>query len=157
MPSDLRAICEELRQIGFRGETPKGRDKLEEALSSKWDGVQVAAAKVLSQWGDPRSLRSLKVLLSTLAAKPSRSGGAWAVARLLTMHLQPSDLDWAIELFIHQSRSDNRNALHILFEAFAPHEVRRRLASQTLHGGKAERDVREAISRAESRAKNERT
>jgi hypothetical protein len=73
MPNDLHAICEEFRQIGLRPETPAGRERLEEALSSKWDGVQVAAAKVLSQWGDSPSLRSLKVLLSAVAA--NRSAG----------------------------------------------------------------------------------
>ena len=156
MPSDLSAICEELRQIGLRPETPAGREKLEEALSSKWDGVKVAAAKALSQWGDPRSLCSLKVLLSTLVAKPGRLGGVSAVARLLATHMQASDLDWAIEVFIHQSRAANRHAVHLLFGAFDPNEVRRRLVSQKLHGGKLERDVREAIGRAEWRARKER-
>lgn len=48
MPDDLQAICAELRQIGLRRETPAARKKLDEALSSKWDGVQVSAAKALS-------------------------------------------------------------------------------------------------------------
>ena len=155
MPNDLRAICEELRLIGLRPATRESREKLEEALLSKWDGVQVAAARALSQWGDPRSLRALKELLVAVAAKPVRWSITGAVAKLLTPHLQPTDLDWVIDVFIHRSRADNRFMLASLFETFAPNEVRKRLAAQTLHGGKAERSVRAAIARAEWRAHTE--
>jgi hypothetical protein len=153
VPSDLHAICEELRRIGLRPETPARREKLDQALLSKWDGVQVAAAKALSRWGDARSLRNLKELLADVAGKPVRWSTTDAVARLLTPHLQPSDLDWVIDIFIHRSRAENRFAVARLFEAFAPHEFRGRLSAQKLYGGKAERAVRDAIARAEERAR----
>ncbi|HWZ32757.1 MAG TPA: hypothetical protein VNX18_15550 [Bryobacteraceae bacterium] len=153
MPSDLRAICEELRRVGSRPETPALRQKLEDGLSSKWDGVQVAAATALSQWGDARSVRSLKELLAAVAAKPDRSSTTHALAKLLFPHLQPTDLNWTIDVFINQSCAGNRGWLALLFEAFSPAELRQRLAAQKLHGGKAERDVRTAITRAQDRAR----
>jgi hypothetical protein len=153
MPSDLRVICEELRQIGLRKETPSGREKLNESLSSKWDGVRVAAAKALSQWGDARSVRNLRELLTEVAGEPRRLSTTRAVVKLLRPHLQFSDLDWAINIFVHRSRGRNRPAVAGLFQAFPPNEVRDRLIAQKLHGGTAERDVRAAIAGAEWRAR----
>jgi hypothetical protein len=155
MPKYLHAICEELRQLGLRPETLAARKKLEEALSSKWDGVQVAAAKSLSRWGDPRSVHSLKELLVAVAGKPGRQSTTHGVVKSLCPHLQPSDLDWLIDVFINRSRADNRLWIGGLFEAFAPNEVRRRLAAKRLHDGKAAEAVHGAIGRAEWRDKTE--
>jgi len=152
MPSDLRVICEELRQIGLHKETPAGRKKLNESLSSKWDGVRVAAAKALSQWGDARSVCDLKKLLAEVAAEPRRRSTTTAVVKSLVPHLQLSDLDWVIDIFVHRSHGHNRPVVGWLFQAFPPNEVRERLKSQKLHGGTAERDVRAAIAGAEWRA-----
>ena len=149
MPNDLHVICEELRQIGLRSETPAARAKLEEALSSKWDGVQVAAAESLSRWGDPRSVHSLKELLVAVVAKPRRGSTTHGVVKSLYPHLQPSDMDWVIDVFVHQSKADNLLWLSSLFEAFAPDQVRRRLAAEKTHGGKVAEAVRAAIGRAE--------
>jgi hypothetical protein len=157
MPNDLHAICEELRQLGLRPETPAARAKLEEALSSKWEGVQVAAAKALSRWGDPRSVRSLKELLVAVAVKKGRSSTCGAVAKLLYPHMQTSDLDWLIDILIHGSRGRNCFELACLCDvpAFAPDEVRRRLAAKKTHGGIVAEAVRAATFRAEWRIKRE--
>src|SRR5690348_16552053 len=111
MPSDLCVICEELRQIGLQNETPAGRKMVNESLSSKWDGVRVAAAKALSQWGDARSVSNLKELLVEVATAPRRSSTTSAVVKALRPHLQFSDLDWAIELFVHRSHGHDRRAV----------------------------------------------
>ncbi|TAL27875.1 MAG: hypothetical protein EPN97_16060 [Alphaproteobacteria bacterium] len=157
MPPDLHALCEELRQIGLRPATPAKRKKIEDAVSSKWDGVKVAAATALSQWGDPQSVQTLKDLLVAVAAKPDRYSAAGTIARLLASHLQPSDLDWAVDVFIHQSHTDNRFVLESLFEVFPPNEVLKRLETQTLHGRKPERDLLSAIFRAKWRLSREKT
>ena len=155
MPSDLKVICEELRQIGLHPATPVARLKLEDAVESKWDGGKVAAAKALSHWGDPQSVHTLKQVLVVVAAKPVRWSTTGAIAKLLAPHLQRSDLDWVINVFVHRCRADNRFALTSMFEAFAPDEVLGRLKAQALHGGKVERDVRAAIFRAEYRARTQ--
>lgn len=157
MADDLHVICEELRRIGLHPVTPAAREKLEGALSSKWDGVQVAAAKALSQWGDALSLHALRDLLAAVASNPHRRSAVWAVARALRPHLQPSDLDWVIDLFIHRTRPGNRFYLGVLFEAFAPNEVRNRLEARLGDARGAKADLRTAIARAEWRSKAEST
>ena len=151
MTSDLHAICEELRALGTRPATPAKRKKIEEAVSSKWDGVKVAAATALSQWGDPQSVQTLKELLVTVAAKPVRWATTGAVARLLVPHLKPSDLNWVFDLFLHKSHGDNGFVLVALFEVFPPAEVLRRLETETPGGGKSARNLRMAINRAKWR------
>ncbi len=151
MQSDLRTLCEELRQIGSRSATPAKRKKIEDATSSKWDGVKVAAATALSQWCDPQSVQTLKDLLIAVTAKPCRYSAAGAITRLLVPHLQPSDLDWAVDVFIRESHEDNRFVLEHLFGAFAPDKVLKRLEVQVLQGRKPARDLRSAIGRTQWR------
>jgi HEAT repeat protein len=154
-PSALRDLCEELRNIGTRPSTA-GRIKLEEALSSKWDGVRVEAAKALSQWGDSKAVEALKRSLADIASKPIRWSATGAIARTLYPHLQPSDLDWAVDLLLHGSLPCNRHAIAMLFEAFHPDKVRKRLTARlsSVHGGVAEATLRSAIARAEWRSKS---
>lgn len=157
MATDLHLICEELREVGLHPATRAAREKIAGALSSKWDGVQVAAAKALSQWGDPLSINTLRDLLVAVAAKPNRSSTVHAVTMALYPHMQPSDLDWVLDLFIHRTRPGNRLHVAGLFEAFAPNLVRGRLAAMLDDAHGAKRDLRAAISRAEFRSKVERT
>jgi hypothetical protein len=154
-PSALRDLCEELRQIGPRPSIA-GRIKLEESLSSKWDGVRVEAAKTLSQWGDSKAVQALKQALADIASKPNRWSTTGAIARTLYPHLQPSDLNWAIDLLLHGSLACNRHAIAMLFEAFHPDTVRKRLMAKlsSVHGGVAEATLRSAIARAEWRSKS---
>lgn len=100
-------------------------------------------------------MSSLKDLLAAVVAKPGRMSTAGAIAHLLTPHLQPSDLDWAIDVFVNLSCSESRFGLSTLFGPFAPEQVRRRLAAQKLHGGTKARDVKSAIALAEWRERAE--
>ena len=107
-----------------------------EALSSKWDGVRVTAARVLLGWGDEASVEAVRQLLPQLASKPVRWAATGAVAQSLAGHLRPGDLDWALEVF-HQARARNRFALVSLFEALPAKTVLLRLArEQSAAGGK---------------------
>ena len=155
MQPDLRTICDELRAIGSRPATPAKRKKLEDAVSSKWDGVKVAAAKALSQWGDPQSVQTLKELLIALAEKPGRSSALGDISRLLMPHLKPSDLDWVSDVYMHKSHEGNGLGLVALFEMFPPQEVLRRLEAQPPRNGKAGWDMLNAISRAKWRVDTE--
>jgi len=153
-PSALRDLCEQLRRIGTRPPSVAGSIKLEEALSSKWDGVRVEAAKALSHWGDPKSVDALKCCLVDIACKLNRESAASAIARALYPHLQASDLDWAIDLFVHGSRRYTRDSLGVMFEAFPPEDVRTRLRAKLpeAHGGAAEQTITSAIAYAEWRS-----
>jgi len=153
-PSALRGLCEQLRRIGTRPPSVTGRAQLEEALSSKWDGVRVEAAKALSHWGDPTSVDALKCCLVDIACKLNRESAAHAIAMALYPHLRPSDLDWAVDLFVHGSRRYTRERLGLLFEAFPPEAVRTRLQAKLsqAHGGSAELTIANEIAYAAWRA-----
>lgn len=58
--SDLQVLCNELKALATQRETPELRQKAEEALNSKWTGVQVCAARVLAKWAGRRSVELLK-------------------------------------------------------------------------------------------------
>jgi hypothetical protein len=154
MPDELRDICEELRRLGSRGPSEAGRKKLEEALWSKWDGVRVEAAKAASQWGDVQSVDALKRALADIALKPNRGPSAFAIAMALCPHLHPSDLDWAVNLFVDGSRSSTREDLKLLFGAFPLEAVRTRLKAKLAkaHGGTLEPAIASAIDYVERHA-----
>jgi hypothetical protein len=146
-PSALRDLCEELRRLTTKPPSEAGRKKLDEALWSKWDGVRVEAAKVLSQWGDPESVAAMKRSLADIALRPGRGPTVYAIAMALLPHLHSSDVDWAVDLFVHGSRSSTRESLKLLFGAF-PHDavlIRLKAKLAQAHGGTLERAIAHAI------------
>ncbi len=120
MSVDLNALCSRLDGFGRNRPNEKARIEVEQGLSSKWEGVQVTAARTLAAWGDERSLSLIRELL----VKMSRKEAAWATTGALSNALAPrlaeSDLDWVFDLFLSKARRDNRYALIPLFEAFEP-------------------------------------
>ncbi|TAL35139.1 MAG: hypothetical protein EPN97_07625 [Alphaproteobacteria bacterium] len=154
MQPDLRTICDELVQLGASKSTPASRKKVDEAIASKWDGVKVAAAKALSQWGDPESVQTLKELFTSVASQPQRSSALSTIARLLTPHLQSSDLDWVCDLFLHKTHGSNGLGFLGILDSFSPHDVLKRLEGQTPGGGKIAHYMDCVISRAQYRIKH---
>jgi hypothetical protein len=72
MSLDLKTQCEHLAALGTKPPSASARRELEEALHSKWEGVQVTAARVLAAWGDAASLVAVRSLLVEVSAKPAR-------------------------------------------------------------------------------------
>lgn len=120
MAIDLNAVCSRLDELGRRRPDEKTRAEVEDALASKWQGVQVSAARALASWGDERSLALVRGLLETLSRKKAAWAAAGALANALAPKLEPEDLDWVFRLFLGIARRDNRYALVPLFEAFDP-------------------------------------
>lgn len=120
MAIDLNAVCSRLDELGRRRPDEKSRAEVEDALSSKWEGVQVSAARALAAWGDERSLSLVRGLLERLSQKKAAWAAAGALANALAPKLKPTDLDWVFKLFLRMARRDNRYALIPLFEAFDP-------------------------------------
>jgi hypothetical protein len=121
MAIDLNAVCSRLDELGRRRPDEKSRAEVECALSSKWQGVQVTAARALAAWGDERSLSLVRGLLEKLSQKKAAWAAAGALANALAPKLKPTDLDWVFKLFLRMARRDNRYALIPLFEVFDPH------------------------------------
>ena len=157
MAIDLREECDSLSQLKHRRKDPRARQRLLDALSSKWDGVQVTAAEVLLEWGDKQSVQAVRELLPKVASQPVRWSTTNALARQLAHHLQAEeDLDWAVEVFLN-AHADNRFVLTSLFEPFPARAVLSRLEQELpgSGGGKRAREVQAAIARAQTRVATE--
>jgi len=61
--ADLKEITARLADIGRVKPSDAARQKVKEALGSKWEGVQAAAAKTLARWGDRASVTMLREFL----------------------------------------------------------------------------------------------
>jgi hypothetical protein len=117
---DLHALCSRLTKLGGRKPDDASRAEVEEALHSKWEGVQVTAARALAMWGDARSLYLVQQLLVEVSQKPARWAAAGALVRALAPHLTSADLPWIVDLFVRVARRDVRFCLVPLFEALEP-------------------------------------
>jgi hypothetical protein len=120
MAIDLNAVCSRLDELGRRRPDEKSRAEVEGALSSKWEGVQVTAARALAAWSDERSVSLVRGLLERLSQKKAAWAAVGALANALAPKLKPTDLDWVFELFLRMARRNNRYALIPLFEVFDP-------------------------------------
>ncbi len=57
-----------------------------EASRSKWEGVQVTAARTLSEWGDKNSLEIVKFMLIEKATMKGRYSATNTIAELLSVN-----------------------------------------------------------------------
>ncbi len=99
---DLRKICDELRDLGRKIETPASRERVESALAHKCEGVQVVAAKILADWGGPESVVALR---SWLRRCEEREFG-WSVrgvaVKSLAKCVTSADVEWILDEFFER-------------------------------------------------------
>jgi hypothetical protein len=115
MSIDLKQECERIQRLGKKGQNASARKELVEALHSKWEGIQVTAARALAHWGDSSSLTSIKLVLIELSIKEARWSSAGAIASALAPHLCEDDIEWVLNFYFSQSKRTNRFALTSLF------------------------------------------
>lgn len=147
MDKDLKKYCEHLNLLAKRKPNDKYRKEVLEASKSKWEGVQVKAAQVFSEWGDKESLEIIKSLLIEKATTSGRFSATSAIAKLLYTRVTENDIDWVIDLYLKKSHPLNRFVLLGLV-SFLPKEItRKRLKYYLIHPtGINPKDVRAAIS-----------
>lgn len=134
MSFDLQVACNRVAELGRREPTDAARTEVEAALRSKWEGLQVTAAKALSAWGDRRSVTLVQDLLAHLAKKQAGLASAGAVADALAPHLTEADIGWAIDLYGHAKRK-NKVALVGLFQRLPVRPTLAALAACEARGG----------------------
>lgn len=99
----LDAFVAELRAIGKRKPTRERRAVLRDALFHKREGVQSVAAQVLGAWGGRESVDDLRSWLARLNERHDPYSGPRIVAiRELARCIDPSDSDWALDLYFSQ-------------------------------------------------------
>jgi hypothetical protein len=137
---DLRALCEHLKQLGGREPSAATRRELEQALGSKWEGVQVTAARSLAAWGDAKSLDKVSTYLGELCLKPARWSAIGAVAEALVPHAASLGVTWIIELYLDRCRDQNRFSLWPLTDAL-PYEACAAFLERRLRARRTQPDV----------------
>jgi hypothetical protein len=115
MPTDLKQERDRLLELARRGEDPDARAELLAALQSKWEGLQLTAARALMKRPDPVSTAAVKELLVGIAATQGRFSACSILADALAPHLRGEDIPWVMDLFFGSSRRANRRSMTELF------------------------------------------
>jgi hypothetical protein len=115
VPIDLHVECERLNHLAHRRRDPEVRAAMFEALHSKWEGVQVTAARILARWDDAQALGAVRDYLVAVAGKERRQSACREVASALAPTMREADMDWVLDLYFGSSRRGNRTMLAILF------------------------------------------
>lgn len=148
---DLKQHCDHLHRLGKKSPSKKARLELEKALQSKREGIQVVAAKALANWGDPKSIDAIKLLLVEKSKLEARWSAVGAISKLLYPFMNENDIDWVLELYLKESRRQNRFALIELILSLPYKETEQKLIRyQNIESGENAKDLRYALSRVRS-------
>jgi hypothetical protein len=141
---DLQAACKRIAELGNSKPTEAARKEVESAPQSKWEGVQVTAARTLSAWGDRNSLDLIRELLAQLSRKPAHWASAGALANSLAPHLGESDIQWVIDT-CSRAKPKNRFSLVVMFFRLPPKPTLAALEGCLTRGGHDPRWIRHTI------------
>ena len=150
----LRSECERIEKLGHGPPSEDARAEVQRALQSKWEGVQVTAARALARWGDEKSVRAIRTLMTELAKKSARWSAAGAVVDALSPHLSAADIDWTLTLCLQESNRHNRSTLMLLLLGLPPQETRAALQRMVDAGGCDPAEVRNALRLVDMRSKS---
>ena len=150
---DLREQCDHLLRISSRGKNPVSHAELHEAIHSKWEGVQITAARGLARWGDDESVDAIKALLHEFSSKGAHWAATGAVADVLAPLLHEGDIPWVLDLFFESSNRHNRSFLTQLFNNLPPKVALQEVQKWTDHRRSDARDVKLAKSAIEYAAR----
>ena len=127
--ADLRQVTDRLRQLGAKRPTTASRAEVVAALSSKWEGAQAVAARVLAGWGDRESIDLLRDFLAKCFDREAGWGIRGVVVRALRPIVTDADVDWVLDLYFSLQGWLPKHELLWLVTALPPHEARGRLVS----------------------------
>lgn len=127
MTTDFKNLCARLEGLAHSRPDEERRREVEDALHSKWEGVQVWAGRVLAAWGGRRSIEALRGWLES--ARPKEAG--WAVRgeaiRALCQCYEPEDVSWLLDLYFETSDRLLRHEFLPVITALPEAAVRKRI------------------------------
>jgi hypothetical protein len=150
MSLDFQATAKRLAELAETSPTPEGRKEVSEVALSKWEGLQVAAARTLCTWGDEDSLRTVRELLERLSQDRQRHSSILAVGRALSRSLKLQDLDWVLALYFEKANPHNRIWLSQLLVATPREPTLKALEARIDVRGYDQTEVRDAIAAVRS-------
>ena len=146
MEADLLKIeSARIAKLGDAVPSESARVELESAIQSKWQGLQVSAARSFLAWGDGQSVSAVKALLSELSKSRQNFSSVSTVAIALSSHLQAADLKWVLQLYFRESNPHNRSHLLPLFHRLPANDAAAALERCLDTKGYDAKEVRMAI------------
>jgi HEAT repeat protein len=142
---DLRKTCERLKQLGRRKPTIEARREVEEALRSKWEGMQSAALHALGDWGDRRSVDLLREWLQEAFQRKYGWGIRGVAVKALARCVREEDVPWVLETYFGLRGVLRKHELLWLVMALPVPRARDRLL---LEAQSSNRDNRQAAMKA---------
>ena len=131
---ELDRMRSRLLELAAGEDTAEARQELETALSSKWEGIQVIAGRILAAWGGDASRASVRAWLERLCHKhPGGVGAVAEAAKVLARVVEGSDADWILDLYLARSQPPRfwsyAHELLPLLQAIPPDELLPRLTA----------------------------
>lgn len=107
----LQQQCERLKFLASKPEATHTRSEVLQALSSKWDGVRVNAAKVLGSWGGPANM---DFLLQKYAEVDRYSGERSGIRKAFCLAVSDDDVCWLVDCCFQPGQVDRAWAIVML-------------------------------------------
>ena len=102
---EIQRLCSRLKELERGPDQPDARKEVEEALRSKWEGIQVIAGRILARWGGAASEPILRDwLLRTCELHETGTASiTHEAAKCYSPFLSPQDASWVINLYFSLS------------------------------------------------------
>jgi HEAT repeat protein len=96
---ELQAEADTLNKLGQLKPTPERLAQVKSALSSKWEGTQSIALRVLGRWGGRGAVGIIRDYLEAALAREHGWGIRGVAVQLLADLVGPQDVDWVLDLY----------------------------------------------------------
>jgi hypothetical protein len=94
---EIAELARRVRECSEAPTSERCRALVEEALGSKWEGVQSVALQVLGTWGDAQSRALLRSAIEQLDARQYGWSIRGVAVRALSACVTSDDADWALD------------------------------------------------------------
>jgi len=137
----MKGWCLQLETLTHGKPTSVKRKEVDDALQSRWEGVQVCAGRVLASWGDRDSIDKLRGLLESSLSKES----GWAIrgeaVRALSECYKAEDIPWILDLYFETKDRLRRHELLPLITSLPKDVVTRRIKKELKNELETRRDA----------------
>jgi hypothetical protein len=148
--TDLKVECERLRGLGRSRPNSVNRRLAAEALSSKFESLQVEGAKLLGRWGGREAVAALKSWLERSYQKKNALGIRGQAVKALSRCVTSEDAPWVLDLYFSHLGATESHSLVLLICALPTESWVPRIRSE-VGSRSAERRRAAALAVARSR------
>jgi hypothetical protein len=141
MTADLREWCGRLERLAQTRPTPESRRHVDEALQSKWEGVQVWAVRVLAAWGDRQCIDAIRRWLEIKLSKARGWSSRGEAVKALCQCYEADDVPWLLDLYFGTTDRVLGHEFLPFIEALPEDTVRRRIDIESRSASERRREA----------------